>query len=665
MSLAFDRIQPHSEAAEQSVLGSMILSDEAIARVEEILQPEDFYHENHRDIFKCVLNLYRDGQAVDLVTLSEELKRCGLLEKIGGITYLAEVAGSVPSAANAEDYAEIVRTKATLRNLARAAHRILNKIYQPEESLQAIVEEAEREILEVSGRRTIKGFTELKEVLDLALDRIEFLYSNKGQITGTPTGFADFDAMTSGLHPSEFIVIAARPSMGKTQLALNIARYAAVEKKKAVALFSLEMPAEQLAMRLLAAEATIDSQRLRNGHLTEDHWKRLGHALARLSEAPIYIDDTSGLSLNEIRARTRRIQQEHKLDMILIDYLQLMSGGTGRRTENRQQEISEISRGLKGIARDLNVPVVALSQLSRAVESRQDKRPMLSDLRECLTGDTLVALASGELKPIEDLVGLAPEVLTLDGWRISSGRASRVWCVGERPVYQLTLRSGRTIRATANHPFRCLDGWVALEALRPGHRVAIPRRYPAGRGVEGRLAGQVGNTNIDTVPKEVWRVVRERMRFLGVTQRQMAQLRGTAYGGTSHYQFAPSRSVLSEYAALLRFAALRELADADVFWDEVRSIEPDGVAPVFDMEVPGSHNFVANGMVVHNSGAIEQDADLVCFIYRDDYYNPDSEKPNIAEVIIAKQRNGPVGKLELVFMKEFGKFVSLDKKHLD
>lgn len=452
MSLAFDRIQPHSEAAEQSVLGSMILSEEAIVRVEEILQPEDFYHDNHRDIFKCMLNLYRDGQAVDLVTLSEELKRCGLLDKVGGVTYLTEVAGSVPSAANAEDYAEIVRNKATLRNLARAANRILSKVYQPEESPQTIVEEAERQILEVSGRRTARGFTELKEVLDQALDRIEFLYSNKGQITGTPTGFADFDAMTTGLHPSELIVIAARPSMGKTQLALNIARHAAVEKKKAVAIFSLEMPAEQLAIRLLASEASIDSQRLRTGHIrSNDEWKLIGYALAKLSEAPIYIDDTSGLSLNEIRARSRRIQQEQKLDLILIDYLQLMSGG-GRRTENRQQEISEISRGLKGVARDLNVPVVAMSQLSRAVESRQDKRPMLSDLRE--------------------------------------------------------------------------------------------------------------------------------------------------------------------------------------------------------------------------SGSIEQDADVVCFIYRDDYYNPPdsehpSQKPNIAEIIIAKQRNGPTGRFELLFDKGLGKFKDLDKKHLD
>ncbi len=443
MNAPLDRLPPQNEEAEQSVLGSMLLDREAIIAAQEILRPEDFYKESHRAIFAAVADLFNRGEAVDLVTLSEELRHREQLESVGGLSYLATVAAVVPSAANVEHYAKIVEEKAVLRSLSAAATRILSRVYQPTEDLEVLLDDAERLILEIAQRRTVRGYESLKEVLHRTLDQIEFLYMNKGQLTGVPSGFADLDNLTSGLQPSDLVVIAARPSMGKTQLGLNLARYAAVEKNLAVAIFSLEMSAEQLAMRLLAAEAGVDSQRLRTGQLNEEHWKRLGQALVRLGDAPVYIDDTPAISVTELRARSRRIRQEHRLDLILVDYLQLMQGHG--RAENRQQEISEISRSLKALARELRVPVVAMSQLSRAVEARTDKHPMLSDLRE--------------------------------------------------------------------------------------------------------------------------------------------------------------------------------------------------------------------------SGAIEQDADLVAFIYRDDYYHRDSEKPNIAEVIIAKQRNGPVGVIELLFLKEVGKFVSIDRKH--
>lgn len=948
MSAASQRPPLASEEAEQAVLGSMLLDGAAAMQAMEVLKPDDFYAVAHRLVFSAIADLSGSGRGVDLVTLSEELRRRGQLEEVGGVSYLAELAAAVPSPAHVLHYARIVADKAALRGLASVAAHLLSRAQHAEDDPASLLDEAERQINELVQRRPTRGFAALRDVLDRTLDQIEFLYHHKGQVTGVPTGFADFDTMTAGLQKSDLIICAARPSMGKclaaharvvdprtgermtveewvrqrrdavlalderlrlvearvgawiddgvkpcyrvttrtgrqievtlshpflttsgwrpladlkvgdriavpralpvfgrdeamtaaevrllayfiaagdltrgslrirsgdpdvlddfsrciravfpgnaaqrgvrrwlagfgldgtpardrfvpesvfrlsrpllaeflralvscggslrytaegrarlefatpaprlaedvqhlllrfgvlghrravrqgyagggrpfgrwrvevaghehvrryaeeigwiganavrplpeavaaggcrvdaiglrtadraallrepalarladqdvlwdeivaidctgeqqvydltvpglhnfvaedffvhnTAFVLNIARYAAVEKKRPVGFFSLEMSAEQLAMRLLAAEATVDSQRLRTGQLTEDHWRRIGHALARLSEAPLYIDDTPNIPLVELRARARRLQQEAGLDLILIDYLQLMSAGG--RAENRQQEISEISRSLKALARELEVPVVALSQLSRAVESRNDKRPMLSDLRECLTGDSLVALASGEVRPIAELVGQTPDVVTLDEWRITTAQAARVWRVGERPVYRLTTRTGRTLRATANHPFRQVHGWTALADLKPGDRIAIPR------------------------------------------------------------------------AELLDDPSLREMALGDVFWDGVKSIEPAGTAEVYDMEVPGTHNFVANGIVVHNSGAIEQDADLVAFLYRDDYYNPETDKPNIAEVLIAKQRNGPTGKVELLFMKEFGKFVSIDRQH--
>ena len=445
MSMMLDKVPPQNPEAEQSVLGSMLLDKEAIIKAQETLRPGDFYRDSHRVIFEAIIALFNRGQAVDLITLSEILRQEGKLEEVGGLTYLSELANLVPSAANIENYARIVQEKAVLRALITEATRIVGRVYSADEEIESVLDQAEQAIFNISQRRAGRGYSHIKDVLDSALDQIEFLFSHRGEVTGVPTGFKDLDELTCGLQPSDLIIIAARPSMGKTQLALNIARYAAVENPKPVpvAIFSLEMAKEQLAMRLLSAEATIDSQRLRTGHLTDEHWKRLVTALGRLSEAPIFIDDTPAVSLMEMRARSRRIKQEHGLGLILIDYLQLMQ--TSGRKENRQQEISEISRSLKALARELKVPVVALSQLSRAVEQRTERRPMLSDLRE--------------------------------------------------------------------------------------------------------------------------------------------------------------------------------------------------------------------------SGAIEQDADLVAFLYRDDYYNKESEKPNITEISIAKQRNGPIGTVELIFLKEFGKFVSLDRQH--
>lgn len=440
-----ERVPPQNLEAERSVLGAMLIDRDALMRVLSLIKAEDFYADRHQVIFNAMAALAQRGEPVDLITVAEELRKLGQLEAAGGLSYLAELERLVPTTANVEAYALIVEQKAVLRRLQQAARQIIDQAYEAED-LDAMLSAAEAAIFAVTQKRITRGYEHIREALYKAYDHIEFLYSHKGGVTGVSSGFRDLDQLTSGWQPSDLIIVAARPSMGKTAFTLNLARNAAVLHNKTVAIFSLEMSREQIAMRLLSMEAAVDAQRLRTGQLLDDDWHRLSQALSRLAESNIFIDDTPNIPLMDLRARARRIQAEHGLDMVIIDYLQLMTlHGPGIRGDNRVQEVSEISRALKALARELKVPVIALSQLSRAVESRNDKRPMLSDLRE--------------------------------------------------------------------------------------------------------------------------------------------------------------------------------------------------------------------------SGSIEQDADVVMFLYRDDYYNQDSDKKNLCEVIIAKQRNGPVGAVELYFMKEIGKFMPLDRRH--
>lgn len=442
-SLFMDRVPPHNLEAEQAVLGAILLESDALVAAAEHIGPEDFYRAAHQRIFEAMVQLSEEAEPVDLVTLSTRLKDQGLLEEVGGIGYLTELANSVPTAANVAYYAQIIEEKSLLRRLIRTATQIASSGYTAGEDVRELISDAERRILEISGRRG-EGFVSIRDVLMDVFERVEFLYNHKGGITGIPSGFPDLDKLTSGFQKSDLIIVAARPSVGKTAFALNIAQNVGVRAKETVAIFSLEMSAAQLVQRMICAEANVDAGRMRTGHLEGDDWEKLTMAIGSLSEAAIYIDDSPAVTTADIRAKCRRLKQERGLGLIVIDYLQLIHG-RGRSTDNRQQEVSEISRMLKQIARELEVPVIALSQLSRSVEQRQDKRPMMSDLRE--------------------------------------------------------------------------------------------------------------------------------------------------------------------------------------------------------------------------SGSIEQDADIVAFLYRDDYYNQESEKKNIIEIIIAKQRNGPVGTVELVFLKNFNKFVSLDRVH--
>lgn len=381
MEVFSERVPPHSDEAEQSVLGAMLIDRDAIARVHSLLTAADFYADRHRLIYQAMTALFDRGEAVDLVTVTDEIRESGRAQQVGGISYLAELANMVPTTANVESYAQIVAEKATLRRLQAAARQIVEDAYVAED-LDLTLAAAEKAIFDVTQRRAARGYEHLRGALVSAYGYIEHLYTQRGETTGVPTGFQDLDRLTSGLQPSDLVIVAARPSIGKTAFCLNIARNAAINAGSTVLIFSLEMAREQLAMRLLAAESAVDSQRLRTGHLEDEDWHRLSGALARLSEASIYIDDTPNIPLLELRARARRLQAEHRLDLVIIDYMQLMQLQGRGRNDNRQQEIAEISRSLKALARELKAPVMALSQLSRAVEQRQDKRPMLSDLRE-------------------------------------------------------------------------------------------------------------------------------------------------------------------------------------------------------------------------------------------------------------------------------------------
>ena len=385
-----ERVPPQNIEAEQAVLGAMLIDKEAIAKATEVLSADDFYREAHRVIFSAMLELYNKNEAVDMVTVTEILKRDNKLEDIGGIAYITSLANVVLTAANVKYHADIVAEKSVLRQLVRVSTEIAAMGYEANEDVGTLLDTAESRILEISNRKKKTDFTAINDVLMDSVQSIESLLQNKGGLTGLPAGFADLDKLTSGLHPSDFIILAARPSMGKTALALNIVQNVALRAHKviggeprSVAFFSLEMSKEQLVNRMLCAEAGIDSQRLRVGEMHDEDWTHLWDACDTMSRAKIYIDDTAGITAMDMRSRARRLKAEHGLDLIVVDYLQLMQGsGKRNNSGDRQQEVSEISRSLKALARELDVPVLALSQLSRSVESRQVKRPMLSDLRE-------------------------------------------------------------------------------------------------------------------------------------------------------------------------------------------------------------------------------------------------------------------------------------------
>lgn len=562
------------------MLGSLMIAPNTIASVTEVLQPKHFYRLSHQRLYEAIEDLYARGEPIDPITVSEELSRRGLLEEVGGRAFVHSLVSAIPAVTNARSYAEIVRDNYLLRSLVKVGTDIAEMGYARQGEARELINNAEQAVFEISQARTSEDFSSLGELINDSFAELERIISEGRYSNGVETGFRRLDDLVTGLQPANLVVLAARPSMGKTALALNIARNVAVEQNQGVAIFSLEMSKTEVVQRMLCSEARVDSHRLRHGQLQPAEWSKLTAACAPLFKAPIFIDDTPSINMMEIRAKARRLKSREKnLGLVIIDYLQLMLGDAS--ADNRQQEVSAISRSLKIMARELGVPVIALSQLSRQVEQRAGNRPVLSDLRECVTGDTRVLLADGCRAAISELVGKTAEVvsMTAEG-RLCTAVADEVWPVGRRSVVQVTLASGHKVRCTPDHRFRGFGGWRTAEQLSIGDRVGVARRLPAP-------------------------------------------------------------------------------ATNDIFWDRVVSVEPAGEGEVFDLTVPEAGCWLADGVLVHNSGAIEQDADVVLFIYRDEVYNKDSQEKGTAEIIVGKQRNGPIGVCKLAFIQNYTRFADM------
>ena len=476
-----DRSVPFDLPSERAVLGAILLDRDAIVAVAPWLPPEYFYLEKHAMLYEAMLACYNRREPPDLATVAAELRRQERLDLVGGIAFLGEIVSEVPTAVHIEYYARAVESSAVRRRLIEAGGKISAIGYNQTEDLEATLDKAEAELFGVSQRRSTQDFVPIGQIVNQLFTQIESLQERRGEVAGVATGYTDLDEITGGLQPSDLIILAARPSVGKTSLALSLAYNVALTGHHTVGVFSLEMSRDQLVQRILAMHTGIDMQRLRTGNLRGDELNLVFEGMGVLSELPIYIEDTPGLSITEVRSKARRLASETGVKLLMIDYLQLMSG---RRSDNRVQEVSEISRGLKALARELNVPVIALSQLSRAVEGRQSHIPMLSDLREsgCLTGESLVYLPDeGVYRRIDALVGKTGfNVLALDTatWKLEPRPVTNAFSTGVKPVFKLTTRLGRTIRATGNHKFLTINGWERLDKLVPGGRLAMPRRLP-------------------------------------------------------------------------------------------------------------------------------------------------------------------------------------------
>ncbi|MGH3785757.1 MAG: replicative DNA helicase [Pseudonocardiaceae bacterium] len=864
----FDRQPPQDITAEQSVLGGMLLSKDAIADVVEVLRPGDFYRPAHQAVFNCILDLYGRGEPADPVTVSAELERRGELLRVGGAPYLHTLISTVPTAANAGYYAEIVGSKSVLRRLVEAGTRIVQLGYHGADGadVDEVVDRAQAAVYEVTERRMSEDYIALEELLQPTMDEIDAIASRGGASVGVPTGFADLDEVTNGLHPGQMVIIAARPGIGKSTLGLDLARSCSVTHGMASVIFSLEMSRTEIVMRLLSAEARIRLSDMRSGRMSDDDWTRLARRMGEISEAPLFIDDSPNMTMMEIRAKARRLKQRNDLRLIIVDYMQLMT--SGKKVESRQQEVSEFSRHLKLLAKELEVPVVTISQLNRGPEQRTDKKPMLADLREsgCLTAGTRILRAdTGAEVTLGELLASGDRdvpVWSMDeNLRLIARPLTHAFPSGTKETFRVTLCSGRIVEATANHPFLTVDGWLPLGELTDGSRVAVPRsvpeplqvrawpeshvvllahllgdgsfvrrqplryastdeanlqavseaaatfgvtavrddyeaarctslrlpapfrlthgkrnpiavwldelglfglrsyekyvpdevfglpraqvalflrhlwatdgciRHPNGsdrrvqiyysttsrrladdvghlllrvgvlarihvarksgyrdsyhvsvtgldnqrtflsdvgcHGARGTAAafalqmlhGLAGNTNVDTVPAEVWERVRSILAERGMTHRVFAAAIDTRFCGSTLWKHSVGRASLRRIAAVLEDSKLHLLATNHVFWDEIRSIQSIGEQPVYDATVLDTHNFVANGIVLHNS--LEQDADMVMLIHRPDAWERDDPRAGEADLILAKHRNGPTTTVTVAHQLHYSRFFDM------
>ncbi len=485
-NFVFGKVQPQAVPLEEAILGALMLDREALPLVMDILRPESFYLEAHQHIYRAVVRLFERSNPVDLLTVTEELKKAGELDKIGGGYYLVELSNRVASAANIEYHARIIAQKHIQRELIGVSTRIIRDAYEDTTDVFNLLDEAEKGLFAITQNNLSRSYESMGSLSSKVLKQIEELSKKADGLTGVPSGFTDLDRLTSGWQPSDLIIIAARPGMGKTSVVLATALNAARDFGKGVALFSLEMASTQLVQRLISMESEIPASKFRNGKLEDYEWQMLQSTVERLNTVPIFIDDTPAINIFELRAKCRRLKMQHDIQMVIIDYLQLMTGSAdGNRNGNREQEIGSISRALKSLAKELNVPVIALSQLSRAVEVRGgSKRPQLSDLREsgCLTGDTLIVDSDTGLRiSIQQLAERTQQapfaVLGMsDDLKVSPQQMSKAFYSGKKQVFELKTCSGRSIKASANHPFFKLNGWTALENLQVGDRIAMPNK---------------------------------------------------------------------------------------------------------------------------------------------------------------------------------------------
>ncbi len=628
-------LPPQNAEAEASLLGALLIDSDAIVKIADYVSPHDFYDKRHERIYAAMSELYEQHRAIDVLTLADQLKSNGHLDSIGGSAYLTELTNFVPTAAHVEQYAEIVSQKALRRRLIAASKEITGLGYDESKQLRELIEEAETRLFEVSQQHVAQDVVSLEAILTESFDRLDDLHKDKEKMRGVPTGFKDLDNTLAGFQKSDLVILAARPSMGKTALALNFAHNVAVQAHLPVLVFSLEMSKEQLVDRLLSMESGVDAWALRTGNLTDSDFEKIGQAMGTLSEAQIFIDDSPGITISDLRTKARREAHRRSLGLVIVDYLQLMSGANRYGNEgNRVQEISEISRGLKGIARELNVPVLALSQLSRSVESRSPQIPQLADLREsgCLAGDTLVFMSDiGQYVPIRELVsrpGGRVSAVDTATYKLHSAPIAKAFSTGKKKVYCLKTATGRSIKATANHKFLSVFDWRRLDELSVGDYIAVPLKL---------------NAEMPVVPLGP--------SLAAVPARLASQ--GPAF----------VRDNMTRLAHMIGRKESAVLPSSDVYWDAIISITPMGVEEVFDLTIPGLHNFVAADIIVHNS--IEQDSDVVMFLYREEYYNPDTDRKKLTDVFVKKHRNGPVGAIELYFENEKQRFRSIDKRHAD
>ena len=664
-----DRIPPNNLEAEMAVIGSVLVDREMLAAVGEIVRPGDFYAHVHETIFAVLIELYDRGEPVDKITVGEELRRRNLLERVGGLSYISALMDTVQSAGSARYYATIVREKSILRSLIHAGSQITQHAFEGEEDVAAALDRSEQLVYAIGEQRGMNEFMPVNRLMKDAFDHIDRLFHQRGDRTGLTSGYRDIDQMTTGFQPGNFVIIAARPAMGKTSFALNMAVAAAREANAPIAFFSLEMSNNELIQRLICSEARISMNDMRRGNIKPHQWEDMSRAMGLLNELPIYLDDVGALTVSDVRSRCRRLKSTVGLAAIFIDYLQLLRPGVLTRNANRNEELSEICRTLKVTAKDLAVPIVALAQLNRGVEIRSEKRPMLADLRDCLAGDALVANAdTGERVRIADIVRnrLRFNVSALDD-RLKLVRRPIVdaWEVGERQVYRVTTRSGRTIRCTDGHRFLASSGWRELKALQPGDSIAGPRYYqePVWNSVamtegqalllgwligDGHLGGSAALTVSSAEEAQLAaELARDEFGLKPLVKPERPQT--TA--------LRESRATCAMVAERLDDEELAILAYSDVVWEEITSIVPEGVETVYDLTVGDLHNFCVDDLVTHNSGSLEQEADVVSFLYRDGYYNQETPEPDLTEFIIAKHRNGPTGTVKLRFQREYTLFL--------